>query len=303
MKAIENIYSYYFPEVRRVIDEVTKDFPHDVFLKAISPGLDNFHVPVIEKYIKFVSRDLPGLENFEHMYVTAGSSEGIFHILVHLKMKDPKTRIYVFKGDYSGYKKYAEYLGMEVFEVENWKNLEKGVWFITNPSTINGNIVPNSLILDVCNAGHKVIVDCSYFGLTRPHHFEIRHPNIIAVLSSFSKSFGMFYYRIGFTFSREKIASLETNIWFKNILSLIILDRIFSEFDQDYFYRKYRLLQEKIINKMNKELSLNIKPSDVLLVGYMDRERDIESIEKFKREKYYRFCLTPYFMEEEIIRQ
>ena len=300
MKALDNVYSYYFPEVRQVIDEVTRKFPHDVFLNALRPGgLDNFHVPIIEKYVRYSTNTLPGLEKFNHRYVTAGSSEGIFHTLVFLRKKNPNTVIYTMKGEYSGYRKFAEYLGLKVVDVDLEKeypnNLEKGVWFITNPSTLNGNIVPNDLIRKICDADHKVVIDCSYVGLTRPHCFEIDHPNIITVLVSFSKSFGLFYHRIGFTFSKEDIPSLETNKWFKNILSLIIIDRIISKFDQDYFYDKYRPIQCRIIDKINAEFDLKLRPSDVILVANTNQC----GLEKYKREGCYRFCLTPYFMEEE----
>jgi len=302
LKVIKSVYSYYFPEIRKLIDEITEEFPHEIFLKSLFPKLDDFHFPIIEKYIKSYSNILPGLDNFKYKYVTNGSSEAIFHLLVYLKTKNPSTKIYIFKGEYEGYKEYANAINLKIVEADlkNLEELEKGVWFISNPSAINGNIISNNTIRKICEAGHKVVLDCSYVGLTKSHKFFTSHHNVIAILSSFSKPFGLFYYRIGFAFSKEKLYSLEGNIWFKNIFSLIIVDKIFSKFDPGYFYRKYRSLQEIIIEEINRDFKLSMKPSDVILLGYSNK---IDStLEQFKRGDYYRFCLTPYFLEKEMKR-
>jgi hypothetical protein len=302
LKTIKSVYSYYFPEIRKIIDDVTREFPHEIFLKSIFPKLDDFHFPIIDKYVKSYSSILPHLENFKYKYVTNGSSEAIFHLLVYLKTKNPNTIIYVLNGEYEGYKEYSRSINLRIVEIDTKKDpkdLEKGVWFISNPSAINGNIVPDDAIRKICEAGHKVVMDCSYVGLTKLHTFYVSHPNIMAVLSSFSKPFGLFYYRIGFTFSKEKLESLEGNIWFKNMLSLIIVDKILSEFDSEYFYKKYRPLQKMIIDDINRDFKLNMKPSDVVILGYMDKVSNPDSFEQFKRGDCYRFCLTPYFLEKE----
>ncbi len=310
LKATKTVYCYYFPEIRRLIDKITRRFPHEVFLRSTHPGLDDFHLSIIGKYIKFHSKALPGLENFNHRYVTSGSSEGIFHLLVSLKTKNPETTIYILKGEYEGYREYSKSIKVRIVEIdpekENLEELEKGVWFISNPSARNGNIIPNELISKICDAGHKVVVDCSYVGLTKPYQFDISHQNIIAVHSSLSKPFGLFYYRIGFTFSKEKIESLEGSIWFKNIFSLIIADKILSEFKPEYFYKKYKPIQQEIIKEINQDLKLEMKSSDVLILGYMNNKstknlslENFKIIEPFRRGNFYRFCLTPYFLEKE----
>lgn len=306
LRAIKSVYCYYFPEIRKLIDDLTKEFPHEIFLKSIFPKLDDFHFPIIEKYIRFHSQTLPGLENFKHRYPTNGSSEGIFHFLVSLKVNSPGVTVYAFKGEYEGYKNYANDLKLNFVEVdlrEDPKKLKKGTWLISNPSAINGNIISNYVINKICEAGHEVALDCSYVGLTKPYKFDISHKNIVAIFTSFSKPFGLFYYRIGFLFSKRKIDSLEGNIWFKNLFSLLIADKILSETNPEYFYKKYRPVQEKIIENINKEFSLRLRPSDVLILGFMDSyglsKEAIDTVESFKRGEYYRFCLTPYFLEKE----
>lgn len=299
IKATRTVYCYYFPETRKIIDEITGKFPHKVFLQSIKPGLDNFHFPIIEKFVKYNSRALPALGEFGHRYFTAGASEGIFHLLVKLKTENPETIIYVLKGEYEGYKEYACRVGLKVVEVEenyDFSELKKGVWFISNPSARDGNIIKNELINEICKS-HKVIFDATYVGLTRENYFDVSNKNIIAVITSMSKPFGLYYYRIGFTLSREKIETLEANIWFKNLFSLIIADKIFDAIKPQELYDNYRKIQEKIIENMNKEEKLSLKISDVLLLAHTAEKN--KSLERYRRDKFYRLCLTPYFLKEE----
>lgn len=310
LKAIRSVYAYYFPEIRKLIDELTKKFPHEVFLKSIEPGLDNFHFPIIRRYLKFNQSLVPYLKDFRFRYVTNGSNEAIFHLLVALAVAKQKKPLYIFKGEYEGYQGYAQNLGIKVKVVDSEKidpaSLKKGFWFISNPSARNGKIIPNKVILGICRAGHEVVLDLTYIGLTRSYQFEVNHPNILAVITSLSKPFGLFYYRIGFAFARDKIATLEPNIWFKNIFSLLIADKILSSFKPQYFYRKYRPIQQKIIREIKSQTGIEIKPSDVVILGYLGRKNtqklgksQIEEIERFQRGDFYRFCLTPYFLKEE----
>lgn len=308
LKAMRSVYAYYFPEIRKLIDQMVKNYPHRVFLQSISPGLDDFHFGVIKKYEKYIVDYLPALSDFNYRYFTNGSSEGIFHLLIYLKMNFDNPLIYVWKGEYEGYVQYAKELDLKVIEVDfeaDPKRLPTGFWFISNPSARNGSIIANEKIDEICQANHKVIIDCAYVGLTKRYAFDISHPNIIAVITSLSKPLGLFYYRIGFTFSREQIKTLFPNIWFKNIFSLLIAEKVFSTFKADYFYNKYRKTQLKIIGEINKETGLRIKPSDALLLGYLDRkgisENKLAEIERFKRGDYFRFCLTPYFLSLEKI--
>jgi histidinol-phosphate/aromatic aminotransferase/cobyric acid decarboxylase-like protein len=309
LKATRTVYCYYFPEIRRIIDRTVKDYPHQTFLKSIEPGLDNLQDPVIERFIKFNSGSIPALANFRYRYFTNGSSEAIFHILALHRITKPDEKVYVLGGEYEGYREYAKCIDLRINEadIQSLDNLEKGLWLISNPSSRDGNIIPNETIMRICEAGHKVILDCSYVGLTRPHVFEANHPNIVAVLCSMSKPFGLFYYRIGFAFSRFKIESLESNKWFKNVLSIIIANNILSEIEPGYFYKKYIDMQKNIVDELNAEFRLNMAPSDSILLGYIDKESAaklpteiLSRIGYLKRGDYYRFCLTPYFLKREV---
>jgi hypothetical protein len=296
IKATRTVYCYYFPEIRKIVDEAVKDYPHRVFLSSINPGLDYFHVPIVDKFIKYHEKTLPGLDSFKFRYFTEGSREGIFHLLVNIRCKEPETPLYTLKGEYEGYKEYAVRLGMEIKEVcedEDFSGLKAGIFFISNPSGRDGNIIPNESIKKICKY-HRIVYDVAYVGLTKKYTFDITHPNIICVFASMSKPFGMYYYRAGFAFTRESLGTLIANKWFKNIFSLIITEKVLDNIKPGQLYEKYRPVQERIINKINQDMDINLKASDVLLLA-----NTYKPIDGYMRDKFCRLCLTPYFLEEE----
>ncbi len=196
---------------------------------------------------------------------------------------------------------------MEVDPQTDPQDLEPGYWFISNPSARYGNIIDNDFITRICEAGHKVFYDLAYLDSTRPHLFDLSHPNIFAAVVSFSKPYGLFYDRIGFTFSREPIDSLYgMKMWFKNIFALMIAKAVNTELNAGEIYQKYRTVQEEIVAEINREHNLLMIPSDALLLGHITPEdaqsldlQQLNMIKPFKRGDFYRFCLTPYYLERD----
>ncbi|MEK6857095.1 MAG: aminotransferase class I/II-fold pyridoxal phosphate-dependent enzyme, partial [Nanoarchaeota archaeon] len=262
-------------------------------------------VPILERIVNAYTPLIPALKEFTYKYPTPGSSEGIYKVIAKLRAKDV-DKIYILEGEYEGYQNYAEDLGMKVIQVNlektNLSELEKGYWFISNPSAREGNIIPNETINKICNLGNKVILDLAYVGSTKKHEFDVSNKNIETVFLSMSKPYGVFRYRIGFTFSREPINSLYGNKWFKDPVRLLQGLKLAEEIPPGSLYNKYRPIQEEIIQDINKQFGLAIKPSDAFLLGHLDREvaeDKKELVKNFARGKGYRFCLTPYFEREE----
>lgn len=77
LKTIKAAYSYYAPEVREVISNLTKDFPHSVFLKSIEPGLDDFHTPIMKRLVEYQKESIHSLNKYKYMYPTSGAEEAI----------------------------------------------------------------------------------------------------------------------------------------------------------------------------------------------------------------------------------
>lgn len=330
MKAV---YCYHFPEIRKFLHEVEKAIPDEMYFvtskagdieKSLSPlfkppliipktnkgtvDLDEIHVPIIERIVKAYSTVVPGLKEFNHVYPTSGSSEGIFHLLAQLRTKEVKT-IYVLEGEYEGYEAQASNLGLEIKVVKekDMLTVEKGVWFISNPSAREGNIIPNERIIELANKGNKLILDLAYVGSTKPYVFEVSHENIIAAVMSFSKPYGVFRSRIGgFVYAREEVPSLYGNKWFKDVLRLLQALKLAEEIGPNRLYDIYAPIQTKIVEDLNKRYDLPLKKSDALLLAHIQKEdanrlsvEQLKMIQQFKRGEKYRFCLTPYFEHNE----
>jgi len=339
-RAMTSVYCYHYPEVRRVMRDVESRLPDSMYLvttpsRELSESLrdlfqppldipatpdghvslDEIHVPIMERIIRAYGGLVPALGVFPHRYPTPGSTEGIFKLLVKLKV-DGVDAINVLDGDYEGYGEYAgpQDLKMIVNRVSpavDVDRLQPGFWFISNPSACDGNILANSFIRRLCDAGHRVVLDLSYAKATRAYSFDVDHPNVIAVLLSLSKPYGLFRFRIGFTFTREPLHSLFGNKWFKDPARLLQGLKVVEEVGPDErgstkLYEAYRPVQLQIIDEINREHGLGMKASDSHLLGHMLLEDaatlspdQLALIEPYRRGAGYRFCLTPYFEERE----
>lgn len=311
LKAMRAVYSYYYPEIRNLISQIGSEFPHGEFLKSTSAeGLDNYEKPIVKKMVEFYKGEALGLDSFEYVYPTAGSSEGIYHLLSRIKVETPDLPIYTFAGEYEGYRECALGMGMKVVEVEeNVDEIEKlptGIWFISNPSARNGARIENSLIKQIADFGHQIVLDLAYLGMTEKYEFDLTHKNIVAVLTSMSKPFGLFYYRVGFTFARQPVKTLYGTKWFKNIFSLVIAEKVFEKFTARYFYDKYSPIKKEILEEIKKDTGITLRSSEALLLAHLT-ESDFEKltsdqqnlVREYKRGNYYRLCLTKYFLERE----
>jgi len=344
--------NYLFPEVWNVLDSDELRFPRrlyltrtltkdlllsvsDVFdppLKLPWTGngeidLDTIHEPIIDRVVRAYKKLVPALGNFKYRYPTAGSSEGILHLLAALKagklLEETccEPPISVIEGEYEGYGEYAKALDMgvnftEYAPEEALDCSPRGcyssddrprVWFISNPSARNGNIINNRFINELCDRGHKVILDLAYVGMTKPHEFDVSHKNIIAVVMSLSKPYGVFRFRVGgFTFSRRPVESLFANKWFKDVPALLTALRLVEGIPPGSLYKRYEDLQKLSVEHMREHTGLPIKRSDVFLLAWMQKvykkglsNKQRRQVSAFKRGDGYRFCLTPYFEEFE----
>ncbi|MEO6327223.1 MAG: aminotransferase class I/II-fold pyridoxal phosphate-dependent enzyme [Thermoanaerobaculia bacterium] len=308
LRAITTVYSYYLPEVRELVTKLAAPYPHEIFLRSVSPGLDEFHVPIIERVIASHGHDVPGLAAFPNRYPTAGSEEGIREFMTELARQGVR-QILMLRGDYEGFRDVARSRGIETVEVEKHADpasIPPGHWFLSNPSARDGNILPPAFVESICEAGHQLFYDLSYLGSTDPALFVVDHPNVAAAALSFSKTYGLFYSRIGFLLTRAPVPALYGNRWFKNIFSLAIADAVATSLDTLALARKYKALQAEIVATINAEHSLGLQASDAFLLAHLPLGEGAKlppvaqaMIAKHVRATSFRFCLTPYFLERE----
>jgi len=330
LKALKAVYSYMFPEVRKAIYETVLPqrlirFAHDPtpfqdFMGNFfqSPEkMDAMHEPVLQKWVD-KHPCLKGIEDFKFRYPTAGSEEGIREFMTYVANQG-LWYIHVLKGEYEGYKAVATtrtaltltgyprpLYTVELTPKEALK--QKGKWFfISNPSARDGNIIPNSFINKLCNAGNYIFYDLAYLDSTKYHEFDLSHPNIKVVVISASKPYGLFYWRWGALFSREEeIPGLVGNKWFKVVPSILVMNRILDTITPVQMVAKYKKVQRGIIKNLQEEFELPFQCSDAVLLSYI-KDRDLKNIppkklkviEPFRRGDGYRFCLKPYFEEAE----
>jgi histidinol-phosphate/aromatic aminotransferase/cobyric acid decarboxylase-like protein len=303
LRAIQAVYSYYLPEVREVISRLVADYPHDVFMKSVDPGLDDFHVPIAEQFADYWHADVPALNDFPHRYPTSGSEEFIREYISSLE----DEFIYVWEGEYEGYKEVCKTRGIRTVEIPfgaDPKSLKRGIFFISNPSARDGNILQDAVIREVAEAGHRVFYDLAYLGATDFHLFDVSHPNIVAVATSFSKTFGLFYYRQGFGFTRKPVDALWANKWFKSVFALLVAQKVMAEIPSEKIRERYLPIQKEIVAEVAKETGLPLLPSDAFLIASVRDPSALtaaqaDAVADFRRGPHVRLCLTPYFQERE----
>lgn len=310
MRPSTTVYSYYLPTVREAVEEAICEWDHDLLLQNIHPSLDDLHVPVFDLFTQRVGSTVEGWENFPNRYWTNGSSEGLFHLIALLggpfQREVGGAPLYQLDGEYQGYQQYAKSLGYEITTLDRrkpeyakqtsvWSDLEPGVFFLSNPSAVDGNILDKDLFAHIVD-NHTVVLDLAYLGMTDPFPLDISHPNILAVVCSLSKPFGLYYYRCGFTFSRGVIPSLYANKWFKNAFSIQLAKEVLETVNPYGLGLEQRERQEAYCKAAERDLQVKgIKPADVWLLanskyyGHPD----------YKRGHTWRYCLTPYVMEAE----
>jgi histidinol-phosphate/aromatic aminotransferase/cobyric acid decarboxylase-like protein len=319
------IYSYYSPEIRGVVRQNMLQLNtgighhvsiHDTLKQNYSPGLDDLHLPLLSKYEQFArSEGVIGLDTFDNKYFTNGSSEAIFHLIVGLL---PAEQLYQFEGEYQGYEALANSVGRSIITVKGTgelMSLKPGILIVSNPASKHGNRI-SGLIVKEWGKKHRIVLDLAYMGMTQePLNLDLTDDAIIAVVGSLSKPFGLYYYRIGFCYSKWPVQSLVGNKWFKNALSIKLGEAVLDAWTPmaQTFKDKYFALQEKAVVAANSHFGFTsynstnqIKPSDVWLLGALHRPYSISDnydpsdLKPFKRvEGVWRFCLTPYYLEEE----
>ena len=163
---------------------------------------------------------------FPHIYPTAGASEPLRHLIADYgnvaRVENFTPRVHVFKGEYEGYKAYAEASKIEIVEHDrhDWQTvaatLPENEWFFfSQPSAIDGNVWPhaNQFTKAISERSNqpRVIVDLTYVGAIPEQpsaKFDVNAACVRNVVFSLSKPFGVYYDRIGGVFSRDQDAGL-----------------------------------------------------------------------------------------------
>jgi hypothetical protein len=251
---------------------------------------------------------MPGLAAFRWSYATAGSSEGLFHLLADLRTRGTTT-IRVLDGEYEGYGAWAGHLGLRVEPIAIDAAAATApdpaaCWFVSSPSAREGNRLPARFVAGLADAGHRIVLDAAYLGATEAAGIvlDARSPAIEAVVLSLSKPYGLFRWRIGYLWSRTEIPSLFATKWFKDVgrhlLGLAVLERV----GPARLWPAWVGVQRAIVHDLRSAYDAPIEPSDALLLAHLPVD-DLPALpddaaallRPYVRGSRVRLCLTPYF--------
>lgn len=324
---MSEVYSYPFPEVRELQSGPSLDprfmlntldgieaarylepfgFKPELDLPTNDDGilnLDEIHVPVIERIRSKIDQSLPGIDTFEHAYPTHGSSPAMFNILAEWHAKGELDSIAVLEGEYEGYEAYAGSLNIPVEKHQSLEDAEPTagqVWFISNPSALDGNWIDAKIWEKFVEAGHEIVYDAAYVGLTGEETVDVSAPNIKAVLTSPSKIFGVFRHRnTGVAYTRDPVASMYGTKWFKDVPALLDTLKLYESFAPNELPKRYQGVQDLICKSLSELVDCDVLPSDVLLLANTQGPVDAAYSNYRRAGGNYRFGLTKLFEDYE----
>lgn len=286
----------------------------DQFREAWTGKQDRYHEDFIDLWHKW-SRPLVELDRdlFPFSYPTAGASESIRHLIYDLAARTRgKGRVFVFTGEYEGYRAMAEAAGLQVVEIDRdnwqtrdvvnnlvaWKMIEKlDLFFLSQPSAIDGNIWEDYDDFMMGMHPASVVVDVTYVGAVPDtgEIFNMNYPSVRNVVFSLSKPFGVYYDRIGGVFSRTEDLGLFGNKWFKGLTGIRLGTIMMNSYSVFHFPHAYGALQQHCVNQVAYRLGLPLRPADVFILANFDVTGipSTPMIDYLKRAGKLRVCVTP----------
>jgi hypothetical protein len=253
---------------------------------------------------------------FGFAYPTAGASEPLRHLIYAYgnlaRVGGHTPRLHIFRGEYEGYKAYAEAASIEVVEHDRagWREVAEALpdrewFFLSQPSAIDGNVWPQGneflRILSARSPQPRVIMDMTYVGAIAEapaQKFTVGEPCVRNVVFSLSKPFGAYYDRIGGILCREQDFGLFGNKWFKSLMALQLGTSLMQRHDVFALPRKYAGVQRRQAERTGRSLGLTLTAADVYLLATLSPDTDGELADYLRRapsdrSTRLRLCLTP----------
>ena len=301
------VYGIYYPETRRIVDALWSERPHGWYERNYTGRQDAMHRPFFERWRAWGAAAGVTLgAGYAHEYPTAGANEAI-HALLALHATHGGRRIHVFAGEYEGYAILGQALGLEVVvhsrgpgryaESLGAAARPGDVFWLSQPSAIDGNLWADfdrfRDWLAASAPGVKLVVDLTYVGaVARETRIDLDHDVVQAVLFSLSKPFGVYYHRIGGLVSRAEVPTLRGNLWFKNLFSVHLGERLLAAHAARDLAARHAPLQRETLERARAagEVPATALPSDVVMLAHAP---DDPAFSPYSRGKGLRFCLSP----------
>ncbi len=279
----KTVYGLYYPETRAIVDALWASRPHHWYERNYEKRQDPMHGPFLDRWRAWSAGAGVVLgDAFPHAYPTSGASEGIHALIARIgsSTSSPRPRIHVFDGEYEGYRHIAAAMQLEVCAHhrdrygETLSSARPGDWmFVSEPSAIDGCSWAgfSRFVGWAEERSLQLAVDLSYVGaIPERRELDLRAPNVAVVWFSLSKPFGVYYHRIGGWLSREPMASLHGNLWFKNLFSIHLGEALMAAHGPLELPRKYRPLQRRTLSRAIEAgvIDAGATASDVVVLAH-----------------------------------
>lgn len=300
-KITRTVYSLIYPETEKVLSDLWKSNPLDLYQDAYLGKQESFHEDFKDQWLNWTSPIVSMGSHLKFFYPTAGSSESIRESIAQYR----NGRIHIFDGDYEGYSEFAKAYNIEVVrhnreDFSTLNNIKDGErFYISQPSSLDGNVwnkFPDFIKYLEENTKVELMVDLCYVGtVAKDYKIDVSSPIVHTVFFSLSKVFGVYYHRIGGVFSSKEMLGLYGNRWFKNIFSLQLGINLMKNYSVQELPRKYQKKKEEVLSQLNKENNSSLKSSDVFMLIHGDLSSSFAK--QFQRVNRARICITPLLDE------
>lgn len=307
----KTIYSICYPPTKQLLEQFLKesDFS-DMYSQTWSKKQDAIHHLFFEEWAKWVAPRFQYGSDLKEFYPCAGSSEAIREQLAFLSSQH-KTLV-VFEGEYEGYEAIALALSMPVLKLNRQRTAEellldlqsldprKHAFFLSQPSSIDGNFwaLFDVFMQKLASMNVPVYLDIAYIGASlQASKLDVSmYPNIEGIFFSLSKSFGVYYHRIGGVLLKHKNPLLYGNCWFKNILSLNYGAYLMNKLPIGFYDEVLRNCQREIVANLNSLADSKFLASDVFLIATTTYNQDLDWHRELQRNfalRHLRVCISP----------
>lgn len=195
---------------------------------------------------------ITGLDQFPYMYVTAGTFQLIFDMSTFFDNK-----VIFHEDDFPGY-----HLLRLPFSTFNPKYQIKDNQYFLCSYPFNGGILREDVLTLIRNHPN-VVLDGAFFGTIKDFKMHL-DDNIKMFAYSFSKMFGLQYYRIGVVFS--KLPSLQYEIQKKyayhNAYAQALVTHLLKKYDSSAVIDRIHPIQQQICSENN------LLPSECIWSAY-----------------------------------
>ncbi len=248
----------------------------------------------LEQYVAW-SHDIANIDRsrYPHGYVGHGSTEILREIgnqhNIKCLARHWDSVLHTFQGEYEGPKCDALQADSPGVVVEHSRqSYQKLMWgdhmrpgdlfYLSQPSSIDGNLWPEydefMVWLHKEHPGVSVVLDLSFVGTVARSQYRVNtsHPNIISIVSSLSKPFGM-QERVGCLYSKRPYRTLENNShFFSQPRNFEVGTALLNTFDPYALPTKYVPLQHAAVERLQSAVQGMVSPSDVIFLAHQPKE-------------------------------